>query len=346
MYKTKNLGLNVTEIGVDANTPFSFDIDLGDNFKAIDEKTISHRNITNCLLEVPQDIKLELIDGAITLKAGSKAYVPNGLDDSGDKLFATLTANSDATIKEYGTGKLFLYLQTNGGLATAFMTGSTITDYPDTPIDFTLYYNSSTNEIILHQNNSWVTDCSFPIAVVTRSETGFVSIDQVFNGFGYIGSTVFALPGVKGLIPNGRNEDGSLKSILYTSDKVFTRTISIAPRESFCLAIAPTASSQIHVFEQYHISNYIPLNAKQSSVWLDLNSNMQYRYNNDEWRNDASFIDNLYYAKFTMDNQGHITYFAPKHPFQAVEFNDYQAKITELETKIQTLQTAIEALQV
>ena len=33
---------------------------------------------TNCLTEIPQDITLELNNGTLTLKAGSKVYVPNG----------------------------------------------------------------------------------------------------------------------------------------------------------------------------------------------------------------------------------------------------------------------------
>ena len=33
---------------------------------------------TNRILEIPQDIKLELNNGTLTLKAGSKVYVPNG----------------------------------------------------------------------------------------------------------------------------------------------------------------------------------------------------------------------------------------------------------------------------
>ena len=33
---------------------------------------------TNRILEIPQDIKLELNNGKLTLKAGSKVYVPNG----------------------------------------------------------------------------------------------------------------------------------------------------------------------------------------------------------------------------------------------------------------------------
>ena len=68
---------------------------------------------------------------------------------------------------------------------------------------------------------------SFPLALVTMTGDGTASvksIDQVFNGFGYIGSTVFVLPGVKVQIPNGRNADGTCKSTIATVDSVKTIT--------------------------------------------------------------------------------------------------------------------------
>lgn len=44
--------------------------------------------ITNCITEIPQDIKLELNNGTLTLKAGSKVYVPNGFETSTKTLYA------------------------------------------------------------------------------------------------------------------------------------------------------------------------------------------------------------------------------------------------------------------
>ena len=40
-------------------------------------------NVTNCITGIPQDIKLELSSGTLTLKAGSKVYVPNGFEQDG-----------------------------------------------------------------------------------------------------------------------------------------------------------------------------------------------------------------------------------------------------------------------
>ena len=318
MYQTKNLGLNITEIDKDSLQAFNFDTDLGHNFKAIDEKTLSHRNITNCLLEVPQDIKLEIVDGVITLKAGSKFYIPNGLDDNGNKLFITKTLNNDARIEEHGTGKFLLYIHPTGGLETSFLTGATVTDYPDDPISYALYYNSLTNNIMVYYTNSWVTDCSFPIAIVTRSESGFTSIDQVFNGFGYIGSTVFALPGVKGLIPNGRNKDETLKNIDFITDAVIIRTFTNNYTNDYKFYFNGTSFSIDRIIKEDTNANILLLNNK--------------------------VITQCEIGSLTLTSDV-VSNFKIKKTFKAVDYNDYQTKIAELEAKIQALQAAVKALQ-
>ena len=51
-------------------------------------------------------------------------------------------------------------------------------------------------------------------------------VKHVFNGFGFIGSTTYALPGVKGLMADGLNEDGSYKSVERIFDKMVMRTMA------------------------------------------------------------------------------------------------------------------------
>ena len=54
---------------------------------------------TNCITEIPQDIKLELADGVLTLKAGSKVYVPNGFEEDGTTpKFDEIKVNTDLTM--------------------------------------------------------------------------------------------------------------------------------------------------------------------------------------------------------------------------------------------------------
>lgn len=88
------------------------------------------------------------------------------------------------------------------------------------------FYNTTENKFYRYDGSAWKPNgFSFPLAIVTLSpESVVTSIDQVFNGFGYIGSTVFALTGVKCQFADGRNEDGSYKSYIKTTDKILTKT--------------------------------------------------------------------------------------------------------------------------
>ena len=56
--------------------------DISDLKDAMKE-TVNYKNITNCITEISQDIKVELNNGTLTLKAGSKVYVPNGFEEDG-----------------------------------------------------------------------------------------------------------------------------------------------------------------------------------------------------------------------------------------------------------------------
>lgn len=173
---------------------------------------------TNRILEIPQDIKLELNNGTLTLKAGSKVYVPNGVGK-----FDKIVISADKTLGAIGsyTGSSLLFVRANGSAilqAVEHMSGSTA---PTTSSG--MWYDTTNNKIFSYTNGVVDTvQYSLPVALVIRTKGSWTSIDQVFNGFGYIGSTVFALPGVKVQFPNGRNADGTCRSIIATVDSVKT----------------------------------------------------------------------------------------------------------------------------
>ena len=316
MYQTKNLGLNITEIDKDKLQPFSFKLDLGDNFEAIDEKTLSHRNITNCLLEVPQDIKLDIADGVLTLKEGSKVYVPNGVG-----VFDEVVIAEDISNSTVGNGDILIAVGMNNSLLALRTDGVTVTERPESPEDFVLYYNTTTNKAEIY-DTTWFSDCSLPIAIVERTTNGFTNIKQVFNGFGYIGSTIFALPGVKCLIPNGRNEDGSLNNTIHVVPSVATYTWN---------------SSYSGTFENLILTNN---QIAGNGGWAEYKEKENLLWNKDT---NTSFSGTPI-VDLTIST-GQISSFTPKTPFHAVDHNDYQTKITELESKIVALEAAVKALQ-
>lgn len=349
MYQTKNLGLNITEIDKDSLQAFNFDTDLGDNFKAIDEKTLSHRNITNCLLEVPQDIKLELVDGVLTLKKGSKVYVPNGFKTDGTtKKFDEIIIQNDLIMDNISFGntenKILTYEPSTNALryfiSSYVSSGKTA---PDTG-GYLLWYDTVNNLVKESTDGgaSWLASTkSFPLCRFTTNTTTILSIDQVFNGFGFIGSTVFALPGVKCLIPDGKNEDGSLRNIEYLQNTV--QIFSNAYTATRYLALNPY-SSEISVLG-FKAVDKLPVAPAPWVRYLVKSENKMYTYD-DYLKLLTEDIYNAYcicVEYSTID--GVISSFKPKQPFHAVDHNDYSTKIAELETKIATLQAAVEALQ-
>ena len=199
--------------------------------------------ITNCLLEVPQRIKLELNNGTLTLKAGSKVIVPNGFEADGTtRKFDVVTIDNDIQAGEplaSFTDKWFLSYRNNGfywELLSNCFSGPTL---PTQTGENRLGYNTTLNKFQTSTGGGAYIDniCSFPICIFSTTSGVITSIDQVFNGMGYIGSTVWVDKGVKGLIPDGRNADGSLKNIEFTTSKVLTKTFDSTTTTPFVLGI-------------------------------------------------------------------------------------------------------------
>ena len=170
---------------------------------------------TNRILEIPQDIKLELNNGTLTLKAGSKVYVPNGFEADGTTpKFDVVVVESNITTQLISDGTNFIRYQ--GGTIFADWSVTTFSSGADPSGVTGWFYDTTANYIGYYNNGTRTNQVSFPIGIATVSGGAIKTIDQVFNGFGYIGSTLFALPGVKVQIPDGRNEDGTCKSVYGT----------------------------------------------------------------------------------------------------------------------------------
>ena len=179
-----------------------------ENWQLWTDNSFPYSRITNCITYIPQDIKLELNNGTLTLKAGSKVYVPNGAG-----VFDVININEDKVWTWVGGAqtKSLLYIDAASGNFgwTPHSASGTATE----SVTSTMYYRTDLNRV-LYQNATSSNNYSFPIAMFSYDSTGKVtSIDQVFNGLGYIGGSVFMLPGVEVLLTNGVNNDGSVKSI-------------------------------------------------------------------------------------------------------------------------------------
>lgn len=191
---------------IDPNSKVQFEL----NNKA-DLDLANTGRITNCVTKIPQDIKLELSDGTLTLKAGSKVYVPNG-----PGVFKEIITSKDIT-RNVSNENNFLYTTTPNSTLTDIQAvgGANISSCysGQTQPEIFSYWYDTTNNKIYSESVSDSKLRSLPICVIQNNKL------SVFNGFGYIGSVAFILPGVECLLVNGRNTDGSLRSVLTKISK-------------------------------------------------------------------------------------------------------------------------------
>lgn len=160
---------------------------------------------------------------------------------------------------------------------------------------------------------------------LAHETTTTYSISQIFNGFGYLGSTVYVLPGVKGFIPNGRNADGSLKSIeiVQNSVKIMTMTTFMAGRKHCPLEIFYNnmlAGMQVDQYSWGVVATLRDLpRDKLYAAYYCLEDNFVHYFNN----TGAESIDKcLFAATFAVGDDKRITSFTPKTAFHALDYND------------------------
>ena len=257
--------------------------------------------ITNCITEIPQDIKLELNNGTLTLKAGSKLYKPNGKNADDSNKFDVVVISSDIVVSHAtSTGQYMINYEPSGEW---FRNSDINTIYsgeskPTVSSQYAIWYDTANNIIKVTNDTgaTWTAEFTLPLCLTTVTSGTLVSIDQVFNGFGYIGSTVFALPGVKGLIPNGRNADGSLKNTEFTTSRASTQTLSNVT----------AINTNIRIYSN---------NVGSGLLYYDLIKNI-----NTNSAGDVLLCVNAGNADI---ESGRITSFTPKTAFHAVDWNDY-----------------------
>lgn len=257
---------------------------------------VGYNQITNCITEIPQDIKLEINNGIITLKAGSKVYNGNGVLKTTTTDISSINANYD--------GQVLIALSKDFDvLLTGFVPGETVSELPTSTASFKIYYNTTDKKCYLDTTDGWQ-ECSLPIALGTSTVSSWVSIDQVFNGFGFVGSTIFALPEVKGLSPNGNDSlTGIKKNNIISIENILTYT-------------CPNITANV-ILDLY--ANKIAINSQAFDkpttdlIFFDEINNYNYAglgISNDIWVGSAR-IEN-----------GKIVLFNPKHPISLIDKND------------------------
>lgn len=273
---------------------------------------------TNCITEIPQDIKLELNNGTLTLKAGSKVYVPNGFESDGvTEKFDAITIESDVNGDTGSAEFLYFYKpSTNGFGATDKGACYSGTSAPSGPKNLDFWYDLTNNKVKRFLNNNWVEGFTLPICISHNSH-----IDQIFNGYGYIGSTVYTLPGVKGLISNGRDDERHPLNIETVTKKV--SMISITPewgRGIEQMFLTTNDTMDLHrAWKNYNISSITPTNLISHEYWFNSDDNKLYA--TEDSGNTWNQIFGCCSCKIWFDN-AKITDLKINQPFRALDYSD------------------------
>lgn len=223
----------------------------GINFGSQQIKQIFTAPRTNGITYIPQDIKFEIVNGTTpTLYAGSEVWVPYGhnapeysIGDSlnsgiitaiswdGSALFYKVRYDTDLSI-DITSDPANAEFVTSISPSHSFWWFNPTYSQDTAPSGFgqcALWYDTAENivKITNDSGSTWQNYASLPVGVFTMAGTGATkTLKYVFNGVGYIGTTVFAVPGVKGLMADGLNEDGSYKSIERTFDRFVMRSMA------------------------------------------------------------------------------------------------------------------------
>ena len=269
---------------------------------------LTQNQITNCLLEVPQRVKVEINGSTLTLKAGSVVIVPYGtsaptmeIGDSlnggeifdiswdGSKLFYFVKYASDKenNITDINTQNRFVFVNSaqyfdsmpltrTFSSPTAPSTGSS---------QWALWYDT-TNNNVKYTNNSgtnWIEYCSLPFATGVNGPNGWESIQNIFNGFGFIGSTIWCDKGVKGLAPDGRNADGSLKNMEIETEYVTTntRTWTVGAGQTQYATLSAATKGINAIIASYYFEQEEKPDITGHVLWFNTRENVMYWQNND-----------------------------------------------------------------
>lgn len=266
---------------------------------AVAARPLSAKNITNCITAIPQDIKLEHVSGVLKLKAGSKVYKANG---------ESITISGDLVAAQGGTntGAFAFYRSDNNTVYTVIasqtFSGATA---PANPVTTTTWLDTKAKDVKVYDGTQWVGGVSLPLCTFDNQDGKVTAVGQIFNGFGYIGSTAFILPGVKGLAPYGRNEDGSLNNAEFEVANVLITTNT-----------GSTDKRNI-VFNNGWMGH-----PRQS--YYNIEDNRNYKTNDDE---TGIIITTTIIAAAVEYVKGRVTSLTPKTVFHAVDYNDYAADI-------------------
>lgn len=234
-----------------------------------------YTHITNCITKIPQDINIELVDGLLHVYEGTTIYIPNGKNEDGSNKFDTYVLPNESVIDgNYGTfeGLILFFLDVTAKTGFQYRPlNLTYSGESDPQSQGTTYYDTETNIINSNNMDGKAYPVSLPICICNIKNNKIESIYQVFNGFGFIGSIIFITPGVEGIIPNGFNEDGSIKNIHCQIEEVQTKQTLNGWNNHWYVHLMGEDLIEYHPWELYYNQVDKPMSVGQTAYWYNPN---------------------------------------------------------------------------
>lgn len=301
---------------------------------------------TNCITKIPQDIKLELsAGGSLTLKSGSKVYVPNGIG-----IYDEISIQNDLVLEQAGSSSddFFLFYRKDinklsyGGIVL-WKSG---TEMPEESICF--WYDVLANKIkyintSVHENY----ECSLPIALCSRKNGTIVQIKQIFNGAAYVDKYIVPLKGITGVYADGFQKDGGLKNTEYTIEEPLLSQLSDGTENACnlfinCGTAHSIAKNRIFRATEYFVQNNEPTYTGTSiKIWLNTLNNKTYcAYGGNSWAE----MPCIFIGKVDLEN-GSIKRLKLNNNFTAVDRNDTEWASTQAKPSSRKIDLSVGAGQ-
>jgi len=290
---------------------------INENFDILaDKHLINTGKLTNCILEEPQLVDVTISGGYLTLKQNSTVIIPNGFDSIGNRQFELQVIDNDLTsLAETSSGDRYCFWVPSNAV------GKCVTCYsgsvePTGVREFSLWYDTANNVCKRYANGSWTSGFSLPFALATFNDSFDINHINVYQSVGYVGSHVWVNKSVKCLIPNGLNENGTVKNIVTETTSILVSSVN-----SDTEIVALNHNGTIDISSGYITDYEIPTTSNTYNLYYDEHLNkMNVNSTGTSW--EQTFMTPI--AEIEVQN-GVITYFNSKHP---IRLNQYATPTT------------------
>lgn len=323
---------------------------------------ITRNQITNCWTKIPQRIKYTLVDGTLTILAGSVAIFPYGTEDKTEQLPIGSTFINDnlKVVDTYWDGsKFFVWVETQvnlnfqyggavkqlpfcltstttgfGFAATSIERYSSGTTEPSSQNYRQIWYDTSSNYVKNYGANTSNFDyVSLPMMITECYEANKFKIIHTFNGWGYIGKS-FWHEELEGLISDGYNNDGTYKNYTTKTRKlymVFQLTDGGSIGRDFIITPTGGWTAPIHnrCFYQEEEAN---ITGTSSNNWYNPKTNKSYGFNGTNWVERPTLKLLTYYGDGT--NITAVT--DTPQTFRPVDYFELQSSLKEVQVVTET----------